>query len=213
MHLAADHPASALDDVREGMAGWTSRGYHAQHSWELYARGEIDLYCGNGLDAWKRIQEHWTPLRRSLLLRIQAVRIEWLYLRARSALAAARTAGAPSQVRTLVAAAQRDAARLSRERSGWAAALAGLILSGTASLTGDRESAITQLQSAEPAFQELSMHLHRAVSLRRRGELLRGSQGAEFALVRRADEWLAAQGIRNSARMADMLAPGNFAER
>jgi hypothetical protein len=211
MHLAADQPTHALDDVREGMAGWTSHGYHAQHSWELYARGEIDLYCGNGPDAWKRIQEHWTPLRRSLLLRIQAVRIESLYLRARSAVAAARIAEAASEVRALLASAQRDAARLMRERSGWGAALAALVLSGTASLTGDRESAITQLQAAEGAFQDLSMHLHRAVSLRRRGELVGGSQGAE--LVRRADEWVAAQGIRNSARMADMLAPGNFAER
>ena len=86
--LAQDDPGTARREVRDAMARWPSDGFHAQHSWELYARGEIDLYAGCGADAWTFIADRWPGLRRSMLLRIQGTRIESLYLRGRAALAA-----------------------------------------------------------------------------------------------------------------------------
>jgi hypothetical protein len=48
------------------------------------------------------------------------------------------------------------------------------------------------------------MALHAMVARRRRGQLTAGGT----ALIKNADEWMAAQSIRNPGRMADMLAPG-----
>ena len=47
------------------------------------------------------------------------------------------------------------------------------------------------------------MRLCSAAVRRRRGELLGGEAGQ--AEVRRSEEWMAAQGIRNASRMASMI--------
>ena len=39
------------------MQRWPATGFHAQHSWELYARGEIDLYAGRGREAFAYVSE------------------------------------------------------------------------------------------------------------------------------------------------------------
>lgn len=49
------------------------------------------------------------------------------------------------------------------------------------------------------------MAMHCAVAHRRRGELTPGEQGRE--MVEAADRRLAAQGVKNPARMVEMYAP------
>jgi len=73
MHLAADNPDGAAEEVRQGMEPWARTAFNAQHSWEMYACGEIELYRAQGSNAWRLVNENWHFLRRSLLLRIQAV--------------------------------------------------------------------------------------------------------------------------------------------
>jgi len=210
MHLAADAPELAREEVRQGMSRWAHDAFHAQHSWELYASGEIDLYEGHGLDAWNYVVERWTPLRRSMLMRIQAVRIEALYLRARSALAAVGDPSlTPAKRASLIRFAERDAAKLGREGAAWGRALAQLILSGASTVRSNAGEAITRLQAAEAVFENIDMGLHAAVARRRRGQLLGGPAGE--LLVKQADGWMTSQAIRNPARIAAMLAPGTFA--
>lgn len=209
LHLAADDPVRAREDIVQAMASWGRSGFHAQHSWELYTLGEVDLYSGSGLAAWQRIRDGWTPLRRSLLLRVQAVRIEATYLRARSALAAAiEGAGDRTWTPGMRRIARADATKLDWEGARWASALARLIRAGIATLDGNRPAAMAHLRSAEAAFRDLSMHLYAAVALRRQGELAVGPEGER--LIEQADAWMTGQGIRNPARMTDMLAPGAF---
>jgi hypothetical protein len=210
MHLAADNPEQAREEVRQGMARWAHGAFHAQHSWEMYACGEIDLYSGRGRAAWEWVNQKWTPLTRSLLLRIQAVRIESQYLRARSALAAAvEQAPGDAGRRALVKRAERDAATLAREGAAWATALAQLVEACASTVSGDTERAVSRFERVEAAFRQADMSLHAAVARRRRGELVGGSEGED--LVQEADAWMTAQAIRNPARFAGMLAPGMFA--
>ncbi|HEX7780654.1 MAG TPA: hypothetical protein VF424_15500, partial [Vicinamibacterales bacterium] len=75
---------------------------------------------------------------------------------------------------------------------------------GTSAVRGDLESALHRFERAERSFHSVDMALHAMVARRRRGQLTAGGT----ALVRSADDWMAAQSIRNPARMADMLAPG-----
>jgi hypothetical protein len=208
-YLAADDPEQAREEVRRGMAHWTRQGFHAQHSWELYARGEVDLYAGRGPEALSYVNQCWPALRRSLLLRIQGTRIESVYLRARSALmAGVDRATAPDARRALFRGAERDAGRLARESALWASGVSGLVLAGVAASRGDRPRAAGLLSEVERRFDATAMPLHAAVARRRRGELLGGQDGR--ALVQQADGWMAAHAIRNPARMAAMVAPGNY---
>ena len=209
LHLAADDPVRARDEIAQAISSWGGRGFYAQHSWELYTLGEVDLYTGSGRAAWQRIDDGWGPLRRSLLLGVQAVRIESRYLRARSAIAAALDGAGercwPPGMRRV---ARSDAFRLGREGAPWASALASLIRAGIATLDGDRTGAAAHAHSAEAAFSKLSMDLYATAALRRRGELTGGPSGDR--LIEQADAWMTAQGIRNPARMTTMLAPGAF---
>jgi len=207
--LADDDPEHARTDVKEGMSRWSRQSFHTQHSWELYATGEIQLYEGRFLAAWDHLEQSWPALRRSFLLRIQNVRIEFLYLRARSALGAGIDPATPPDRRAaLHRAARRDIRRLAREKSPWAAALGDLVGAAAAGADGQRDAALYRLRSAEDAFVALDMPLHGAVAKRQRGALAGGNEGR--ALVHQADAWISAQTVRHPAKFAAMLAPGPF---
>jgi hypothetical protein len=204
--LVADDPEGARLEVQAAMFRWPTEGFHAQHSWELYARGEIDLYAGRGRDAVEYIASRWPGLKRSLLLRIQGARVESLYLRARAAVAAAaQPMTAAADRRTHLAAARADARRLGGESVAWARAAAEFIRAGIATVEADRAGAIAHFHKAETAFQAVDMALHTAVARRRLGEVSGGLEGE--TLIRAADEWMQQQGIRNTARISAMLAP------
>jgi len=205
--LVADRPEQAQEEVRQGMARWARNAFHAQHSWEMHAYGEIHLYEGRGNEALQWIEEKWPALSRSLLLRIQAVRVESQYLRARSALLAAIDSASSTEKRRLgIRAAERAATRLAQEDAAWALALSHLINGCAAAASNHVSAALASLQRAEDGFRKADMSLHVAAAQRRRGELIGGSEGER--LVSEADAWMTSQSVRNPARFTRMLAPG-----
>jgi hypothetical protein len=68
--------------------------FQLKHYYELLARAQIDLYRDEPARAHQRLAGAWRELERSLILRVQSVRVEGWYLRGRSALAAANGDGA-----------------------------------------------------------------------------------------------------------------------
>ena len=210
--LAADDPDDASRTVRDGIGRWSQQGFHLQHYYVMLATTDIDLYASRGVAAWTGVEGRWRELRRSLLLQVQPVRIESLFLRARAALAAAIAPDIGAARRTqLIAAAERDAARLANEGATWGTALSDLVCSCVATLSGQPERALARLQRAETLFEETGMQLHRAVAQRCRGVLTDGPEGE--LLIERSDEWMRAQHIRNGARFVAMLAPGQATDR
>ncbi len=208
--LADDDSERAHADVKQGMSRWSRQSFHTQHSWELYAQGEIHLYEGRARAAWGQLERDWPALRRSFLLRIQNVRIEFHYLRARCALAIAfDPETAPDERGALRRAARKDICRLRREKTPWATALSDLVGASAAAADGQRDAALSRLRSAEEAFMGLDMPLHGAVAKRQRGMLAGGHEGR--ALVQDADTWIGAQTVRDPAKFAAMLAPRVFA--
>jgi tetratricopeptide (TPR) repeat protein len=203
--LADDQPDAARRDLQQAIEQWSREGFHLQHLWYLFAQVGVDLYLGKAADAWGRIIDHWPILRQRMLMRIQSTRMQSLYLRARSALA---MAGCRPADRVFLAAAERDAVRLKRERMAWGDPLAALLLAGVADGRGENASATALLVSAEDGFTAADMGLHAACVRRRRGELLGGEAGRD--LMARADAWMIGQKIRNPERMAAMLAPGRW---
>ena len=82
VRLAADEPGAARDELRRVAGQWSREGYHVQHNDQVWAAVQTDLYAGDGPAAWDRITRHWPTLSRSLLMRVQFIRVAMRGLRA-----------------------------------------------------------------------------------------------------------------------------------
>jgi eukaryotic-like serine/threonine-protein kinase len=207
--LCADDPAGAAEHVRGAIAKWPGRGFQTQHWWCLVAEAQTMLYAElsrRALDLWTAA---WPKMRRSGILRLQYIRIESLYERASSALAAASVPGTPaSDCKRFVGIAKTDARRIRKENAPWADGLAALIEAGVNHCSGRRERTSGLLQAAQSAFEQAGMMLFAAIAQRRRGEVIGGDRG--FALVESSDAWMTSQNICRPDRMSAMLAPGEW---
>ncbi len=201
--LAADDPDEGERETVESIARWSQTGFHRQHYSAMLARVQTALYRGDGEAAWRLLAEQESGLRRSLSERVQVIRIEWLYLRARSALAMAE---GNSRSRRLLSTARAGARRIARERMAWSDPIALLLRAGIAYREGSAPLALRCLHDAADRFDRADMDLYPAVARRRIGALQDDAHGRE--LQRQAEEWMAAQNIKNPASMTRMLAPG-----
>jgi hypothetical protein len=208
--LAADDPDAAQREVREGIDVWYQKTYTSQHYFELLASVEIALYAGDGATAWGHIERHWPALKGSLLLRVQRIRIESLYIRGRSAMAASMTTSDERQRAALVAVTRKAIRGLRRQDAPHAAAIADLLATGLGTLTPAvaRTDVAMLLENTALAFAHEEMALFAAAARRRLGEISGGPRGS--ALVSEADAWMNAHGVANPERMTLMLAPGRY---
>jgi len=169
----------------------------------MLARIQTALYRGDADAAWLLLDELALILRRTSLARIQVMRIESLYLRARSALAMAARHGPH---RRFLSVARTGAQRIARERMPWSDPIALLLSGAIAHLEGRRSLALRFLDEAIGRFDGADMKLYAAAARRRIAALRDDARGRE--LKGQADAWMAAQGIKNPAAMTRMLAPG-----
>jgi hypothetical protein len=142
------------------------------------------------------------PLERSMLLRIQGLRIDAMQIRARLALASA--VGSPRQGHLRLA--EKLAGKIEREEMEYANPLATLIRAGVARQRGDDARAITLAEKAAKDFDAVHMRLYAVAARRRLGEMIGGDRGRQ--LVAQTEEWMSKQLIKNPARMINMIAPG-----
>jgi hypothetical protein len=197
--LADDEPQQAAETIRHLIDAWSTSRYDLQRFWATYARAEICLYAGDGAGAWREIEANARNVRDSFLLRVQSLRISWLDLSARSALAAVRSGRTE-----LLCVARRLAARLDREDVQWARGLAALVRASLLIHGRQTAQAATLLARAEGDFIEADMKLHAASALWARHHLIGDSTGTGSTL----DRVLADEGVRCPWRMASTLAPG-----
>jgi len=201
--LFADDVAEARRQIDEAMAAWSHEGFHVQHIAELLARGQADLYAGEGAAAYQRVTGAWAAITRTAIFRVQLTRIATYQQRARAALAAALAAPAgSSERRALVADARRCARRIARERMAWSDPLAALARAGAAHLDDDPEDARLELGRAIAGFDAVDMAACAAAARRRLAAIEGGDAGA--ALLAAAP----LPGVRRPDRMTDVLAPG-----
>jgi len=201
--LAADDPDEGERVAIESIGRWSHTGFHRQHYSAILARIQTALYRGDAALAWRLLEDLDRILRRSYLRRVQVLRIESQYLHGRSGLAMAAKYGARRRFR----AAARKAARLiASERMPWSDPIALLLEAGLAHLDGNAPLALRRLHDAAARFDAADMKLYLAVTRRRIGALRDDAAGR--ALKREAEEWMAAQTIRNPAAMTRTLAPG-----
>ena len=87
--LIADKPDEGERETIDAITRWSQRGFHRQHYGAMIALVQTALYRGDGAAAWRLLAERESGLGESMLTYVQPFRIETLFLRARSALAAA----------------------------------------------------------------------------------------------------------------------------
>ena len=197
--LADDEPRQAAETVRQLIDAWTTSRYDLQRFWATYARAEIHLYTGARNSARREIETNARNVRDSMLLRVQTIRICWLDLSARSALAAA------AEGRTeLFREARRLAARLNREDVQWARGLAGLVRAAVLAQAGQTTQAAALLARADGDFIEADMKLHAAAARWARNRLL----GVSAQTGSTPDDTFSGEGVRCPSRIVSTLAPG-----
>ena len=197
VRLADDDLAPAEDELRQVSRLWSRQGFHIQHHNRVLASCLISLYRGDNAETWDRLEGLRPTYARSLLLRVQTIRVELYRFRARGALAASRVAGEPGR---LVEEAAQTARKLERECFPVATAHALSIRAQIAASRGASAVARSLFERAIGAYRALDMSLFAAAAQRSLGRLLGGDEG--HALVAEADRWMTSQGIRNPARMA-----------
>jgi hypothetical protein len=200
--LAADNPTRARDEVISAMTIWPRKGFHLQHYSSLVALAQIELYTGDYELAWKHLESQMGPLERSMLLRIQGIRIDAMQIRARLALASAAGSRRQGQLRL----ADKLATKIEREEMAYANPLATLIRAGVARQSGDDARAISLAETAAKDFDAAHMRLYAVAARRRVGEMIGGDRGRQ--LLAETEEWMSKQQIKNPARMVNLIAPG-----
>jgi hypothetical protein len=202
LRLAANEPDRALAELDQGMEGWSAHGYHIQHSAALRAVTTIALYQGDAHRAWTRVREEWPRFERSLLPRMQLLRIQLNELRGRCALAAA---GQTDAMEPLLREARRAAIKLEREGAAWALAHATMLRAGLAARADDRDTAIRLLREAAARYDAVDMSLNAVIARRCAGELLAGDD--RECLVAQSDAALASRGVLDPIAFSAIFAP------
>jgi hypothetical protein len=201
--LAADNPDEGERVTLKSIERWSQSGVHRQHYSAMLARMQTALYRGDAEAAWNLLPQLQLIVRRTYLTRIQVMRVESHYMRARSALA---MAACNRSSRRFLSVARTGARCISRERMRWSNPIASLVQAGIAYLEGSPAVAARYLDDAIDGFDGADMKLYSAVARRRLGALLDAKRGRD--LQRQAEEWMSAQDIKNPTCMTRMLAPG-----
>jgi hypothetical protein len=197
--LAADDPQGAIDTADRVLDSLSADHYTAHDYHHLVATVKADLYAGEGVSAWRRIDREWRLLREAGLLSFEGISLTLRYLRACAALACAAQGGRPgahpSRLRRVAA---REAASLRRSKLANGAPFADCVQAGLASQRSERVAA---LERARAGFERAEMALHAASCHLQLAQL---GAAAESEPLR----WMEEQGVRNPAAMAAAVVPG-----
>ncbi|HEY2512295.1 MAG TPA: AAA family ATPase, partial [Polyangiaceae bacterium] len=202
--LVAGEPARARAEATDAMRQWSQRSFQLEHYYELLALTNADLYDGRGRDAFERLMTRWPLLRRSLLMRVQLIRLFALHMRSRAAVATA--AADPSAREDCLGVAERDARAIERQRAEWTVPLTSLVHAGVARLRGDQGRAVEHLRAAQAQAANRQLDLVAASAVYGLGVCLGGDEGG--TKKREALQTLEAQGAKEAERLVAVVAPG-----
>ena len=195
--LAADRPDAARERVDNAVALWPQQGFHIQHALAFSAHLEVDLYqqAADRDAGWRRVLATWPAIDRSMLLRVQHIKMFFLDYRARAALAA----GGREQIDDAEACAR----KVLKEGASWPDGLARARLAAVAAARGDAAGAATSLRQAIAELGAAGLALHAASATLRLASL------ETATALDRAPAWreLAAFGIVRPDRWMAMFTP------
>jgi serine/threonine protein kinase/tetratricopeptide (TPR) repeat protein len=201
--LALDRPDEALAEIAAAERRWSPAGYHMQHFYLALGKLNVALYQGLHGDTLSQILEERRHVKRSLLQRVQSIRVQLEALRGRAALA---SAGVKSPAPEALRMAEDAACLLAKEGRGWAEPQAQLLRAGILHRRGRPDGAVAALRNAMAGFEQVEMRVHAACAGILLGRFVAGSDG--HALVAHGLAVLETQRVAAPERLLDLLAPG-----
>jgi serine/threonine protein kinase len=207
MWLAADEPETARRHIREAIAQWSHSRFLLQHRHAMLGETDIELYLGNGEAAYERCARDLPAVQRTLLHKVEIIRIATKFMRGRCAVASANAAPQERRKQRL-AEARSMVAQLEREVPLYAALFAALVSAAVSNTEGDRPGAIAALRAAIERAEATHMAMHGAAARYALGSLLGSEEGT--ALVRQAEDAMRAQDVRVPSRLAAIWLPGRW---
>ena len=154
--------------------------------------------------AFKRLEEHWRHIKKSLLLLIPSIRNEAYYFQTHIALNLASHGRGRSE-KALIKVAKKGIRSMKKGGGPWPTTLAHLLEAELVLLMGREQEAIASFKEVIGKLDDLKMHLH-AFALRfKLGELIKGDEGA--LLVDEAQGFFDGQSIKNPHALTRMLLP------
>jgi hypothetical protein len=185
--LIDDEPEQARHHLEEADRRWSVRGMHLQHYWSMLGWVHLELYRGRPQAAYARVKSIWPRLGRALLLRIEHLRIEVHWLRARTALALAQEDpdGRPALLRE----AARCARVLASEKPEWARTVSRLVMAGVYNVGGDPARTRGALEAALEAAERCGLDIVAGLTRRLLGRADGAAAGSD--VIVRPDRWQA----------------------
>jgi eukaryotic-like serine/threonine-protein kinase len=202
--LLVDDVAGARRAVERIQGKWRARGYHLQNYYQLLGHLQIDLYEGNGAQAWQRLDRDLPRQGRTMVARVQLVRVVLTHTRARCALSLA--AQGQDRDGALLRVAEQAASRIERERLAWGDPMAAAVRAGVASCRGDQSATVALLDRAIEGFDRADMGFFAAAARLRQAGIAGEERGR--ARLAETEPVLRAEGVANPDGLADMLIPG-----
>jgi hypothetical protein len=199
--LAADDPATVVRNIDDAMNRWSKSQFHLQHYNAMLAYVHGHLYKRDTAAAWRSFAAAWEPLLKSMLMRVQVLRAEVRFLRARTMLHCAIASGdwrALPEIR-------KEALRLRRERMRWCDALALMVESAIAAAERDAGRVAASLRLASRACAATDMRLYEACANHVLGAVLGGDEGR--AAARASAEWMTAQRVQRPDALVGVFLP------
>jgi eukaryotic-like serine/threonine-protein kinase len=191
--LADDDLAAATRHIDDAAADSAQAGFHLQHFWELSSRVAFDLYAGDGASAHARLAEQWPALEESMFMRVQVIRAEARYLRARCALAVSD-----------LEAARKDADALEKEAMPYAITLGQMVRARALEKMGMLTEAASLYERAAKSALTSDMAIHGLVAHRRRAKLIPHDGSA---IQKEVDRRLIERAVKNPKAFAALIAP------
>jgi len=197
MHLlGAGDVDGARAAVREALTKWPTRDFQLANYFGLVSATLADLYAGDAARARRRVEDAAATVRAVRLLDFRLVRVEFLQLSARCAIAAMATdrtlpSAARGRLATRVA---KTIAEVGRAGMPWCAPLAAALEASRAAALGDVPRTVAALRQAVTGFDSADMGLWSAAARHQAGD----SDGTAA---------LKTAGVVDPDRYAEMLIP------
>ncbi len=198
--LATEGVEAARRDLDRATWSPAGQGFHIQHWHALRARAEVALFEGEANAAREATEDSFAALQASLLTRVEMVRAEARFLKARLALASFGETGDRKQL----AIAGKLVGKLARERVAYVRTWELLLRAGLATADARADRALQHLRAAIAAADAQGTQLLAAIARLRAAEL---GPADRDELAHAANRYCEREGILHPDRVADVLAP------
>jgi serine/threonine protein kinase len=202
--VAADSPDAARREIDDGVRPVENSAFFGYLA--VLARGQVELYVGDGPKALELATSAWSRMRASGMLRVQRLRVDLRDLAARAAIQVASAPSVRSATRRrMIREARAHATAIEVEDAHWTAPVVDALRAGLATLEGDRGAALECYERSAFGYEQMDMGLHASAARYALGALRADEVGREIA--DRQGEWLRARGVVEPARMVRALLP------